>query len=477
MYRDFFGFRDKPFKNTPDPEVFFYSEHHRRGLATVRHGIQDGCGLILLIGEIGTGKTTICYCLQRQKDFTFCYLNNPYLDEAAFLRRVNLQLKVPLTRGYRRDPVEALRQHLVQQHRLGKRVILVIDEAHKIGLPILDQILVLANLQLAEAQLLQILLVGQPELVETLRNPRLRSLNQRIGIRYDLHSMSREDTIRYIYYRLEKAGGTDRGLFSNGALTAIWRGSQGTPRLINQLCDRALVEAYQQGKKRVGRREVRQVLGDPLYGTIFTPRVRSWSLNTGLVLLWAVNICLGGFLGLHYFSAANQLGFSMPWQVSEQVRLGQNYLRRPIPSYVAGAEKLAKRTGPSGAVENGGAVFAPTYAGRAESEPGPSPVQDQVIQVAPILQTDARYLPLTPERRRPEGYSSYYSGADLAGVTLSAIAWDDDPAKRIAVLNEQILHEGDLLGKIRLLRIEQDHVVLLSGNEHVIKSIKGLEGF
>ena len=205
MYRDFFGLQDKPFNNTPDPAFFFFSADHRQAMVTVNEGISSRCGLVLLLGEIGTGKTTICYHIQSHGDHKSAYLNNPFLTVVEFLEKVNRELGIPIGDQSRKALTDDLRDYLVQKYRSGEPVILIIDEAHRLGLPILDQVLTLSNLQVADAQLLQIILVGQPELLETLRHPRLRSLNQRIGVRCHLGSMNCADTKDYINFRLELA--------------------------------------------------------------------------------------------------------------------------------------------------------------------------------------------------------------------------------------------------------------------------------
>ncbi|UCG11739.1 MAG: AAA family ATPase, partial [Deltaproteobacteria bacterium] len=223
MYLDFFGLEEKPFKNTPDPAFFFASTNHRQASTTVTRGIEDRCGLVLLVGDIGTGKTTICSHIQSIECCSAAYLNNPYLTEVEFLEKVNTELGIPVGDQSRKGLTDELRQYLEREAGSGRIVMLFVDEAHRLGLPVLDQILMLSNLQSADEHLLQIILAAQPEFLDTLRHPRLRSLSQRIGVRYHLQSMDRADTIAYVNHRLKKAGCGDHSLFSKRALEAIWK--------------------------------------------------------------------------------------------------------------------------------------------------------------------------------------------------------------------------------------------------------------
>ena len=265
------------------------------------------CGLILLLGELGTGKTTVCYHVYEHGDFQSAYVNNPFLNELEFLQKVNRQLGIPASQRSRRFLIDALKHYLLRQHRSGKRVLLIVDEAHRLGLPILDQILILSNLQLPDAQLLQIVLAAQPTLLHSFRHPRLSSLNERIGVRHHLQRLDRTNTIDYIYHRLRRAGCTNPSLFTSNALDTIWRASRGTPRLINHLCEHALGEAYCRGKKTVGKREVKCVTEDPMYRPLFPTREKFWSMRlafAGSVL----TLCACLFGALWYFGLGGGLG-------------------------------------------------------------------------------------------------------------------------------------------------------------------------
>lgn len=445
MYRDCFGLRCKPFGNTPDPTFFYFSYEHRQALVTLGRGIEDRCGLLLLLGEVGTGKTTICCHIHDYDGYISGYLNYPYLTELEFLETVNRQLGIPVGDGSRYRTTKKLNDYLLKQHRKGKPVVLIVDEAHRLGLPILDEILILSNLQVSNAHLLQIILAGQPSLLDTLRHPRLISLNQRIGIRCDLPRLDRANTIDYMCHRLAKAGCTDPSLFSTRALDTIWERSRGTPRLINQLGERALNEAYQKGKKRVGRREVMLVANDPLYQPLYGAEPRQRTMRTafaGAVLA----LCVGVFFGLWYFGLGSKY-FSVKSGATSQISTeNRTLIKKPIvvPDLV---KNRANEPADGMIVEPDGTVPVVAY-GEATSIPPDSLASELSSFAEPISTEDA-----------------------LPDLKLSAIAWDENPERSIAVLNDRIVHEGDFLGNVRVLRIKPNQVVLLRGDEHIIKKI------
>ena len=459
MYQDSFGFEQKPFRNTPDPAFFYFSVDHRKALATINRGVQDCCGLILLLGELGTGKTTVCYHVYEHGDFQSAYVNNPFLNELEFLQKVNRQLGIPASQRSRKFLIDALKCHLLRQHRSGKRVLLIVDEAHRLGLPILDQILILSNLQLPDAQLLQIVLAAQPTLLHSLRYPRLSSLNERIGVRHHLRRLDRTNTIDYIYHRLRRAGCTNPSLFTSNALDTIWRASRGTPRLINHLCEHALGGAYCKGKKTVGKREVKCVTEDPIYRPLFPTGEKFWSMRPA-VAGSVLTLCACLFGALWYFGPGR--GF-----VSEpikQVRQFPSEHRTIIREH----------------------IIMPDLADRREDEPAKSGPRTERATVSMVTLDKAE--PSISEVRAPHRAPSVYATEPLGkpmsrtapmpteevlpDLKLSAIAWDENSARSIAVLNERILHEGDFLGDIRVLRIKPDHVVLLQGDLQITKEIQ-----
>ena len=444
MYRDRFGLKCKPFGNTPDPLFFYFSAEHRQGLVTLSQGIHDRCGLMLLLGEIGTGKTNMCYHLHNHEGYSSAYLNYPFLTESEFLESVNRELGIPFGDGSRRRNREELQDYLLRQHDKGNPVVIIVDEAHRLGIPILDEILILSNLQVADGHLLQIILAGQPKLLDILKKPRLQSLSQRIGLRYHLARMDRANTIDYICHRLAKAGCTNQSLFSPRALDTIWEKSQGTPRLINQLSERALNEAYLRGKKGVGSRQVNRVADDPLYQPLFGVRAKHWSMRTAFVGT-AMALCFGISLGLWYFGLGSKYLPMMTGKLNKVTTERRTLIKKPI--------------------------IVPQLAENREYESGDGVVVEQE-KTLPVVAYDEAPLLADSQTAELDSIIEPLSNADdLPDLELSAIAWDENRARSIAVLNQRIVHEGDFIGEVRVLQIKPNHVVLLSGNEHIIKKI------
>jgi type II secretory pathway predicted ATPase ExeA/outer membrane protein OmpA-like peptidoglycan-associated protein len=474
MYRDRFGLRCKPFGNTPDPTFFYFSPEHQEALVTLSRGIEDRCGLMLLLGEGGTGKTAICCHIHSQDSYISGYLNYPYLTEAEFLETVNESLAVPVGDGSRYRTNKELYDYLLKQHEQGKAVVLIVDEAHRLGFPILDEILILSNLQVSNAHLVQIILVGQPSLLDTLRHPHLISLNQRIGIRYDLPRMDRANTIDYVWHRLEKAGCTNSDLLSSSALETIWERSRGTPRLINQLGELALSEAYREGRKRVGRREVMKVADDPLYQPLYGASKKQRPLATAFASV-ALALCAGLFFGLWYFGAGSDYRLMKAGPGSEvSVPAAENKLVKKQVVVPEPGKDLVEEPADNMKAEQG--VTKPVLPELAK-DLADGPIDrmrvEPEVTVPVVAYGEAKLVPPDYQDREITSFGEPLATDDaLPGLKLNAIAWDENPERRIAVLNDKIVHEGDFLGDIRILRIKNNHVVLLDGDEHVIKKIR-----
>ncbi len=256
MYEGFYGLRERPFNLTPDPRYLFQSDKHKDAFAHLLYGIRHHNGFVMLTGEIGTGKTTILRALLQQvdTDTNIAFVFNPCLSPIELLRKINEDFGIP-TRGETvKDLVDELNAYLLANNRAGNSCVLVIDEAQNLAPIVLEHIRLLSNLETETQKLLQIFLVGQPELSEHLELPELRQLNQRITARYHLRPLDREETVQYIAFRLGVAGGLRKVNFTKGALRAVYRNSGGVPRLINSICDRALLIGY--------TRETRTISGD-----------------------------------------------------------------------------------------------------------------------------------------------------------------------------------------------------------------------
>ncbi len=254
MYIKHFRLNESPFSLTPDPRYFFMSERHREGLAHLIYGIQQPGGFVLLTGEVGSGKTTLCRCLIKElpPDTDIALILNPRLTALELLASIcdELRIQYPQDTQSIKVLIDALNRRLLENHAQRKRTAIVIDEAQNLSGDVLEQIRLLTNLETAKEKLLQIILIGQPELLSVLKSQELRQLAQRITARYHLLSMSREETSAYIRHRLLIAGRSDP-IFTPRAIRRVYSLSSGTPRIINIICDRALLGAYAHDRRDV----------------------------------------------------------------------------------------------------------------------------------------------------------------------------------------------------------------------------------
>ncbi len=264
MYIQHFELTEKPFNVTPNPRFVFLSKQHREVFAHLLYGLQNRCGFIEITGEVGAGKTTALRTLFHQLDsneYRLALIFNPTLSADELLEAICQELEIPVVQGDRRGLLDHLNQYLLQENAAGHTVVLVIDEAQNLPVPVLEQIRLLSNLETETDKLIQIVLVGQPELGELLEQPNLRQFSQRISIRYHLYPMDQEDTCAYIRHRLTIAG-SQKNIFTPSACKSIYKLSRGLPRLINILCDRALLAAYSEDKGEVSHKETQKAFDE-----------------------------------------------------------------------------------------------------------------------------------------------------------------------------------------------------------------------
>jgi general secretion pathway protein A len=269
MYTSFFGLQEKPFAITPDPRYLYLSERHAEALAHLLYGINEAGGFIQLTGEVGTGKTTVIRSLLEQLPghADVALILNPRVTPAEFLLTIceELHVAVPESgQGSTKTLMDLLGRHLLDTHARGRRVVLIVDEAQNLSTQTLEQVRLLTNLETATTKLLQIILIGQPELRELLDQPDLRQLAQRITGRYHLNPLSQDESAGYVKHRMRVAGATAE-VFTPSALREIHRLSGGIPRVINVICDRALLGAFTQEDHRAGATLVRQAASE-VYG-------------------------------------------------------------------------------------------------------------------------------------------------------------------------------------------------------------------
>lgn len=246
MYQEFYGLREKPFALTPDPQFLFLSESHRTAIDSLFYGIYQREGFIVITGNIGTGKTTICRAILEKldKNVKTAVIFNSFLTEEELLESILLDFGFPSKGRSRKERIDALNKLLIHLLSQGKNAVLIIDEAQNLSIPVLEQIRMLSNLETEKEKMLQIILFGQLELDQKLQSPELKQLNQRIVIRHHLLPLTRTEMESYIYQRLMVAGAQGSITLSKSALNEIYKFSKGTPRLINLLCDRSLLGGF-----------------------------------------------------------------------------------------------------------------------------------------------------------------------------------------------------------------------------------------
>ncbi|QGY39183.1 AAA family ATPase [Pseudodesulfovibrio cashew] len=264
MYEDFFQFKTKPFDLLPNPDLLFMSNSHGKALSYLRYGIQERAGFILLSGEVGAGKTTLIReLIKRHLDnVTLAKLFNTKADSHQLLTMINDDFGLETEGRSKAALLRDLNEFLIDQYAAGKRAVLIIDEAQNLSAELLEEIRMLSNLETDGGKLLQIVLVGQPELRDTLNSPELLQLRQRIQIGCHLKPLGRDEVAEYIYYRMEAAGNRDAVNFTPDALDEIHGLSRGIPRLINILCDYLLIDAFANEKRDIFLEDVNEIAED-----------------------------------------------------------------------------------------------------------------------------------------------------------------------------------------------------------------------
>lgn len=267
MYTGFFGLTSQPFSIAPNPDFMYLSARHAEALAHLRYGLGEAGGFVLLTGEVGTGKTTVSRCLlQELTDKTeVAFILNPTLNELELLAAICDQLKIRYKKSEAslKMLTDKITNRLMKNHQAGKNTILIIDEAQHLQPAVLEQLRLLTNLETNTKKLLQVILIGQPELQQLLQRQDLRQLAQRITARYHLMPLTEHEVQQYISYRLQVAG-CSRPVFTASAVKKLFQLSGGIPRLLNLICDRALLGGYSQQKALIDAGLVNQAASEVL---------------------------------------------------------------------------------------------------------------------------------------------------------------------------------------------------------------------
>ena len=296
MYNKFYGLKDKPFEITPDPRFLYLSESHREALAHLTYALNENKGFTVITGEVGTGKTTLVQMLLSRLDShtRIAHLFNPKLGIRDFFKYIcqdfGLKTNGFATKG---EFLTLLHSFLMECYTRRERVVLIVDEAQTLSPVLLEEVRLLTNLETPKAKLLQVILLGQPELDTTLARNEFRQLKQRISLRFNLKPLNRQETAEYIIRRLKAAGARNSDLFGEDAVKEIYRYSKGIPRLINVICDNALMSGYVYEKHRIDRDIVREVIKDmegpsvrKSWRAIFLPAIVILALAGGLLAWW-----------------------------------------------------------------------------------------------------------------------------------------------------------------------------------------------
>jgi general secretion pathway protein A len=431
MYTAFYGLREKPFALSPDPRFLFLAESHREALAHLLYGIEQGEGFIAITGEVGTGKTTLCRTLLGRlgAETEVAFLFNPKLSALELLQSIHVELGLPGSATSWRVLVEELNRFLVAKKQEGKRVLLIIDEAQNLEAETLEQIRLLSNLETETSKLIQIVLLGQPELDEKLDAPGLRQLRQRITVRWRLGPLDAAETAAYVRHRLRVAAGAERALFAPPALRELQRLSGGIPRLVNVLCDRALLAGYGAGARDIAPELVQQAArelhlaagGAPKHLTRVDGRRPRRRL--GMIAAAAAMAVLGVGVGMalvRWLDAAERA----PRTVATTAAPSD-----PAPAASAPPRELPVPDAPetaAAAATEGVAAMPPVMAPAGVAAATPAAVDAPAPAASPALVTTA-----APDRalaRLDQALSARPAGAVTASAVDAALAaWGDAP--------------------------------------------------
>lgn len=490
-----------PFGNIPHALDFFRSASHGKVLQRITSGLQGRSGLLLLTGEIGSGKTTVCKYIQHQfrDNFLFSDIANPFLSREELLSQICRDMGRECPPGTTvKQAVDILEPLLAEHYAAHRTCVLFLDESHLLTKSHFRLLLVLSNLKRDNVPLLQIVMVGQYELLNLLEQPGLEAMNQRIGTRCRLEPLNRQDTVAYVQYKLGRARFVHRNIFDRRSLRRVHTLTGGLPRLINHVCAHAMDQAVMDGKGRVSPDMVEKVFSDPMYTTLLSARTRPpfpWraSFIGAAACLLLVTAGWGGWHLLH--SGQSEHAVVHPGaERRDTVRLSADPPPpRPLDRVLA-QEQATSRPGvnaqPAAATDQPPAApkpsqqqpsaqqsttpplsLAETTRGQAQETTrttgGPIQVEETVLPSQTTVET-------TAEQQAKEAATLQLPDAgdhpELARLTLNAVAWSETPSRRMAVIDGSIRHEGDPAGKATIEYIDRHAVILqLDGSRYALR--------
>ena len=455
VYEDYYGFSEKPFDLTPDPKYLYLSPKHKEVLAHLVYGLQENNGFLKIVGEVGTGKTMIsrCFLNQIHQDFNIAYIFNPCLSSVELLQAINSELGIPAGSESRKKLTDILNEFLLRERKRGNRVVVIIDEAQDLDPQVLEQLRLLSNLETDTQKLLQIVLIGQPELDKILDGEALRQLRQRITIQWELLPLNLEETRGYIQHRLNVALGKGKVSFTRSALELIYRYSQGIPRMINVIADRALLIGYTMNTKKISAKVIRLAAKDIGNIQIKPGKIQNlWkTVLPILVLVGTLGFVLDKVdipefgqtiqseKNLRQFIQSNPLDTSTPKVAEEKPKLSTEADRVFIPEAKSGVEGLPQ-------------------------EPRSTDSMSRAVESQQVARTKE---PSLLEISGSDKLVTYLSSLSLSESRTEAVKW---------VLSRWGVVSGNLMGSNDWLLddLENDYQLItyeLSGN---IKRLKGL---
>jgi len=302
VYKNFFGFSEKPFHLSPNPKYLYLSAKHKEVLAHLVFGLQENNGFLKIIGEVGTGKTMICksFLKELHTNFSIAYIIHPSVNSLELLQTINSELGLPSKSKSKKELTQILNRFLIEERLKGHRVVVIIDEAQDLTVPVLEELRLLSNMETETEKLLQIVLIGQPELDKILAKSELRQLRQRITVQWELLPLSKEECRGYIHHRLGVAKGKGKVNFTRPAMDLVYRYSQGIPRMINVLADRALLVGFTLNSKKIDKRIIHQAVKE-----IGAARNPGWQAGpwrklflSGIAVVAAVALALGFYINM-----------------------------------------------------------------------------------------------------------------------------------------------------------------------------------
>ena len=404
VYQDFFGFSEKPFDLTPDPKYLYLSPKHKEVLAHLVYGLQENNGFLKIIGEVGTGKTIICrsFLKELHADFSIAYVFNPCINELELLQTINAELGLPSEYESRKKLMDTLNTFLLEERKKGNRVVVIIDEAQDLQPMVLEQLRLLSNLETETEKLIQIVLIGQPELDKVLSQVGLRQLRQRITISWELLPLNLEETRGYIQHRLNVALGKGKVKFQRPAGDLIYRYAHGIPRMINVVTDRSLLIAYTMNSKKITAKVVRLAVKDIGGLTMST----SWTDTIWKTLVPAVT-CIGLllFTVTHFFLPDLKSAPEKEKNIKELIQ------KDSVPDAEPG-KLVAKNS------VDKGSVYTDTAPGAAANSKIVLPDLDEPsMEVRRIPSTDPLII------SQPEKLVTYLSSLSLDESRIESIQW------------------------------------------------------